>query len=626
MKALIYALIGLISCNAYAGLPPTSAKGMNESVGSTTFNFQFPDNNVVHSGTTALVKGAGPKNFVSNPSCNADAAGWVASGVTLAKVTTSGYKVDGISSCGLSSATHTASITSAAISIDDGVSGNCQADVSYKGDGSKWSFAVLDGSNNVMTSVALTNETSAWRKAKLNYPCTTGYKLQVVSTAASPADLYVGGFYWGSATNLTTGAQVSEWKSYTPTITNLSGFSLGPVGYYRYVGDSVEVKVNFTKNGSAGASASTVYIGLPSGASVVRDGINDGSASFYVGSYTTQHTVAAYVSANGLAIRDPGTTRNFIGNDFSANSETYLHAVVQVTGAATVTTIAPDIVGGSWSGYHDTDCSWTRSNASYGDPGADSTCTFTERQNQNMGTVISAVSGSDKLPGITFTPKRVGKYLIKATLDLGVASSLNWFRARLTDGTNVLDQSNQRFTQNGTNYGGGATTLIGIYNATSTSAATIKIQISSEGGVLAYINPSGAGGIEWSIVDISQTLPAPILQNQVSTPNAGGDKVTRLTVASCSAGPCSILSQGGSWVSSVSYNATGDYTVNIIPGTFSGAPTCTVTCEASAAPNARVCGQNGFATTSTVPISMSVPYVNTSANGVGFSVICMGPK
>jgi hypothetical protein len=95
--------------------------------------------------------------------------------------------------------------------------------------------------------------------------------------------------------------------------------------------------------------------------------------------------------------------------------------------------------GAAWSGYHGDDCNAGTgySSTSYGDMTADATCTLTEKNNEGMGTVTSALSGSDKLLGLVFTPPESGDYQICAFITNSVSASsgkgsVAW---RLYDGT-----------------------------------------------------------------------------------------------------------------------------------------------------------------------------------------------
>lgn len=82
------------------------------------------------------------------------------------------------------------------------------------------------------------------------------------------------------------------------------------------------------------------------------------------------------------------------------------------------------------------------------------------------------------------------------------------------------------------------------------------------------------------IKPLSQNLPAPVLVGSVTSGSTGAERIERVRFggaserSNCTTSPCTIYSQSGSWVSSVTKNATGNYTVNIASGVFSAEPTC----------------------------------------------------
>ena len=51
----LLALSLIFSQLAYAGLPPTTSKGLNDTNPSVTFNYQFPGYPITHTGTTASI-------------------------------------------------------------------------------------------------------------------------------------------------------------------------------------------------------------------------------------------------------------------------------------------------------------------------------------------------------------------------------------------------------------------------------------------------------------------------------------------------------------------------------------------------------------------------------------------
>ena len=67
----------------------------------------------------------------------------------------------------------------------------------------------------------------------------------------------------------TYGSVVTDWKAYTPTVTNLGAGSVSAsAGFWRQVGDTAEIMFNWTKDGTPGSGASQIYVSLPPGLSV----------------------------------------------------------------------------------------------------------------------------------------------------------------------------------------------------------------------------------------------------------------------------------------------------------------------------------------------------------------------
>lgn len=152
-----------------------------------------------------------------------------------------------------------------------------------------------------------------------------------------------------------------------------------------------------------------------------------------------------------------------------------------------------------WSGYHSNDSSFSRTNTAYGDFTADSTSTFTERQNINFGTVTSYLSGSDKLPGFVFTPQSTGYYFVSAVAKVqGPATSGVNLDLRLTDGTTVIAEG-QRQTEN-TSQNISSITCQGLYYIDALTQRTIRLEGKASSGAITVVAANtNASTIEWTI-------------------------------------------------------------------------------------------------------------------------------
>jgi hypothetical protein len=109
--------------------------------------------------------------------------------------------------------------------------------------------------------------------------------------------------------------------------------------------------------------------------------------------------------------------------------------------------------------------------------------------------------------------------------------------------------------------------------------------------------------------------------SNVSSTTSGQEHVERaLLTSTCTSSPCTISYQSGSWLTSVTRNSAGNYTLNIASGEFSAPPSCTFTVAGAAAI---------FAQFLSVPTATSVnigTFASGSTTDSWFSVVCMGPR
>jgi hypothetical protein len=277
----------------------------------------------------------------------------------------------------------------------------------------------------------------------------------------------------------------------------------------------------------------------------------------------------------------------------------------------------PDKLANSWSGYHDTTCSWARTNTAFGDPTADATCTFTERTNVNFGTVTSALSGSDKLPGIVFTPPRAGRYYV--CVGYYVTSSAGNPVVQLVDGSGTVVTTGGFTTS-------GAAPLnenCGIYVASSTSSVTLKLQTKTSSGSVTI--GTTWPNVEWKIFQIDQNLPAPLLVNSVVNPRNGVTNIVSAYIDFGGGASPSVSREDGDWISSLTDNGTGDTTININSGIFSAAPNCTCTATQSGVGTAICRYVDGVPATSS-QVRFKVLSGGGTALDDNIAVICVGPK
>jgi hypothetical protein len=260
------------------------------------------------------------------------------------------------------------------------------------------------------------------------------------------------------------------------------------------------------------------------------------------------------------------------------------NAKINCAPASSRLAVTPDLTPGSWSGYHTSACYWENTTTtSYVDFGADATCTLTERTNQNFGTVTTAVDGSaNALPGITFTPKKAGRYLVRANAGGGNGSAGDVVSLELIQGTaTVLDtflvkaNSNQAATTYHTDVENQ-----GIVVASSTSPVTVKYvaKVSGATGFLGgLLNAIQITSIEWSIFYLDNSIPAPVLVNSVTSSYAGVKKNISATL-NCDAGSA-ITSQDGTVTVGVA--AIGNISTGVCAITMAGMGSTTPRCRSN---------------------------------------------
>lgn len=119
----------------------------------------------------------------------------------------------------------------------------------------------------------------------------------------------------------------------------------------------------------------------------------------------------------------------------------------------------------------------------------------------------------------------------------------------------------------------------------------------------------------------SENQSAPMLVGTVFSNTGGQERVERATITGSATTP-TVASQSGSWISSVTRNSLGNYTLNIAAGMFSSTPSCTCICV-NLSSGTSIC-QSLAATTST---SFNAVCTNgTSGLDDIREIICMGPR
>jgi hypothetical protein len=257
--------------------------------------------------------------------------------------------------------------------------------------------------------------------------------------------------------------------------------------------------------------------------------------------------------------------------------------------------------------------------------GTDATFTNALFNSSNFTTNGNATVAGSNQAGITFTNVPPGRYMVVGQGgfggDAGATCSFRFFDGTTSGGQSQVDNTNGAGIVNAT--------LIGTFEWSSLANRTIVVQAtktSGGGGTFCNLAVSQENGnyspLRISLIPLSYGIPVPLLVGSVTSNSAGLERIERATIAeaaNCTSSPCTITRQSGSWLSSVTRAAAGQYTLNIASGIFSSPPTCTC-----------ISNQAGCAQPTTPTSTSFVFYTQDSAatpvDAQKINIICQGAR
>lgn len=592
---------------------------------------------------------------------------WTASGGSFTAIT-SGSQLFGDTSgrFDASALNQTLSSAAKAVSAQPGLSGtSCIAGIGYiyaTGSDGDYSLQVYDGTNVLIDVPLRVTSVSSSAFAGFGCPSSGTVLVRLIANVSNPGAIDIDGLkensgnvQLGSNILLSAVVPITEWTNCTMTIgatttAPTKGTIVRDECRYRRLGDSMEIKYDFQQSSGGSAGSGTYLFPIPNSQLIDTAKLSvSTNPVIEVGTGKTSSAAAGQASATiraGIFARDATNlmisrpdatpslqdTESFVGSTNAPLSNTNIvysfRAMVPISGwkASVETLTQVDTTAQIWNGMHEQNCSFQRTNTAYGDPAADSTCTFTEIKNVNFGSVTSYLSGSDKLPGIVINPNRTGKFYVCAHTQLFTGGSVATYDARLWDGTTTIAEVEMRATASDNK--AHQQSLCGVYDFVAGASKTLSIQLKSSADNHNIQSTNNRSVIEWVLFGLEQSFPMPLLVNTVTSGSSSNERVFRAKVAvTCTSSPCTIDSQGGgSWLTDITRSTTGTYSLNIIASTFSSTPTCVVQKR----------DNDGTFSNQKVYIrevsSTQVIIYSTDSSAIlqdiaeGFSVICMGAK
>lgn len=575
------------------------------------------------------------KNYVKNATCDKNVNDIAVTG-SMTKTATATNRIKGVKSCGIDASASAEVATWSLFPQEAEWNGqNCEAKFSYIGDGTLYQANVLVGTNPQVASVTLINTGTDKQLVSMNFPCPAsgGSAASVVlASTGNGAAITVDDVYVGISTNVGDVGAVSAWIPFTPTGTWVTNTTY--TGRWRKVGDTAEIEWHLALTGAP--TNTSLGLTLPTG--LIIDTAKSAGAGLLpklnrvtmVSAGNTYNGVVLPNSTSAVLVRyinsptAPAATSNLSATlpaTFTSGDSVTVTATFPIVGwSASAQAINPALTSAYYQGYHDNTCSWSLTSTSYTNYTADATCALVDGPKSNIS---AAVVGATR-PGLALTLPKIGIFYVCATASF-YGSVAGGHGHRLWDGTTEIatgTETNAAETD--------TIPLCGLYANTSLTP-TLEIQSNAGAGsqTLQAQRGNNARAIQWTIIDVTQNFPAPVLVNSITSNSLFAERVERLIFGGagstgCTSSPCEIKSQSGSWVTSVTRGSTGAYTVNIATGIFSAVPTC-VCGGANITTGPGSCIINPFTSTATSLVLTS----KTNAGGNlddAFHVHCMGPR
>lgn len=254
----------------------------------------------------------------------------------------------------------------------------------------------------------------------------------------------------------------------------------------------------------------------------------------------------------------------------------------------------------------------------------------------------STCSSSDESVGIACNFPRAGKIKGCVTLNRFINDTSEKFALRLDQTTNTSSATTtagNEIQTTGADATPGAHDLAtaldpcGVFDVVqgqNTFRAKYMQDITGSGGEVVVDTLVGLSGFSvhfeaWPIDYVEQAFAR--IGNAVITESNDTNGLESISFGGstepslCNSSPCTIYRSSSSWVSSVTYTATGIYTLNINPGVFSSEPVCTVTTRV-----ANACVEETDTGSATSKVFRARTCSTAVATDTGMNVVCMGPK
>ncbi len=619
-----------------------------------------------------------PRNYVRNSGAEKNDAGVTDASSIHSRTTTT--PLFGAGSHLIDASAGSQNVDFLADNFEAGLLGqNCEAQFSVSGDATLYTAIVRVNSADVTTAMSLPNVTNS-QPVSILFPCgTSGVSpvLRISSTSASAAAIEIDEVYIGKAISLGNvgqaevllrGRRTSSDQSILSTAATVLIYNNVLVDPYSGLNTSTGV-YTIPKNGRIQVQARAFFGGYNAAElhvlAVRKNGTTTcrlsvvATASSEVNSFmptcitdvvvgdTIDITSQSVADAGYLFDGDSDTARTSFDITLFPNSSTQSYSLMNtywkvdaIISGANPALSTTDV--SSYTGITNGSLTLTN-NAGTGNINAQIGCATTTPPE---GTTCNTAA-VDESVAIAFTPQGTFPQDVLACASFGHNSTtsttandaveINFQLVETaTNAQTIIQEGKSRFGAQNRTPSAAAMNLqfpfrvCGNFTFTTPGQKMLRLMYEqdvigtpSANAILADANgAAGQRNVHWEVYPLSFQTPVPILVGGVTSGSAGAERIERARINLSGASACSIVSQSGSWVSSVSASG-GNCTVNFTAGTFSSSPNCV--CNVSPSVTNSWCrGANSMPSTSS-GIFTSRDTTNTLVTQE-FDLICMGPR
>lgn len=457
----------------------------------------------------------------------------------------------------------------------------------------------LSGGSEIQCVNAPASGTWAYVSATLPGPANgTSVGVRVKTSASASGSVYVDDCYVGPSRLLAQGAGLSDTIVATTTITgSTTNPTKGTTSFDRFeyarMGDKMLIHVQYVQTAAGSAGSGTYLFQLPNSLQIDTSKLNVSTAAtsnvgqgklsnnsgsqgastvpIHVFPYNATSLALEYTDASGAnLLTDTGNVGSAAYSLASTNLTITFDAIVPISGwTSSQSGYRADVTPASWAGTS-TLQGTTTATGSPADPGS-ITGAIVSTTNRNI-----TCSAAASLLGITCTLPRTGNYQVCYGGYMANSSGSTGVNSELTDGSNSIVVGLQWVSITAAT---GQAPMGGCSNyLASSQTVTFKERGYVTSGTATY-NPT-----YFSVIELDAPMPAPYLTGSVMSNSttqgfhvdsiAFGGAGSRTAPTACSSSPCTIYDQSGSWVTSVTRNGVGDYSLVVASGEFSSLPWC----------------------------------------------------